>query len=132
MNTTTTHWTDQTNISREDYKSFWQDRKARLIYANEEIISAAAMNLLDDMSHVHARNVVKTNQLLIDECDDRLHFSAVMQKDTAAMIAQRRAEVAAANHPNACQKCSGLGTVRGFEHICEGVCFRCGGSGVIG
>ena len=125
------HWTDQTCVSREDYTSFWQGRKARLIYANDQIIDASSMGVLDDMSHVHARNVVKTNQLLIDECDDRLHFSAVMRKDTAAMIAQRRDEVAAANHPNACQKCSGLGTVRGFEHVHGGVCFRCGGSGVV-
>ena len=128
---TSVHWTDGHNVSREAYKSFWQDRQGRLIEANREIIDAAARGTLDDMSKDHARRVVAANQQLIDECDDRLHFSAVMAKSTAATIVERLAERAAATAPDACPKCSGLGTIRGFEHVASGVCFRCEGIGKI-
>lgn len=32
---------------------------------------------------------------------------------------------------SSCTKCDGVGSIRGFEHIADGVCFACSGAGVV-
>ena len=34
--------------------------------------------------------------------------------------------------PSNCTKCNGKGKIESFSHVCEGVCFDCGGIGSVG
>lgn len=42
------------------------------------------------------------------------------------------AEIRKVDHENRCSKCSGIGFIPGYEHVQNGVCFKCGGTGVGG
>lgn len=122
--------TATTPLTREAHIAEWTETKACALDAHRTIVDNAIAAGTRRVKGEGVDIALTAIEELLERCDDELHYSTVMQLDTEAMAAERRAEArAAAADPDRCPFCRGTGYVPHFSHVANGVCFRCDGKG---
>jgi len=89
--------------------------------------------ILDDTDYTPSEDENVIDQMTTEsaKCDHRIGQSVddIVQEEYSARMEEYRKEMREWHAKADCKKCGGDGKINAYSHVCNGMCFRCGGSG---